>query len=98
MAKRRDLKKTIEYLSGELITQTLLYSLRPEAERKKIGQIIARICDMNDEYRRRTGSPSAQADRKSTRRYYAKLREDVNTEADRIYGELMLLNKENSRN
>jgi hypothetical protein len=98
MAKRRDLKKTVEYLSGELMAETLFCSLQPEADRAKPGEIMVRICEMHNEYRRRIQNPPARADKQPARQYYRKLREDFNAEADRIYGELMLLNKEGTEN
>ncbi len=98
MAKRRDLKKAIEYLSGELMTEILLCSLQPKADQAKLREMMTRICDMNNEYRRRIQNPSGTADKRLVKQYYRKLRENFNTEVDRIYEELMLLNKERTKN
>jgi hypothetical protein len=92
MAKRRDFKKTVEYLSGELMTGTLLCSLQPKADQIKLREMMTRICDMSDEYRRRIQNPPVTADKQPVKQYYKKLREDFNAEVDKIYEELGLLN------
>ncbi|MDR1525045.1 MAG: hypothetical protein LBS79_07330 [Tannerella sp.] len=98
MAKRRDLKKMIEYLSGELMIEALLCSLQPEADKDKLGEIMNRIVEMNDEYRRRVQNPSGTADKRLVKRYYRKLDEDFSSDANRVYEELVLLNKEGAKN
>lgn len=98
MAKRRELKKTIEYLSGELMTEVLLSSLQPKADQAKLRELMTRICVMNTEYRSRIQNPSGTADKKLVKKYYKKLCDDFNTEVDKIYEELMLLNKERTKN
>ncbi|MDR0698150.1 MAG: hypothetical protein LBG28_02860 [Tannerella sp.] len=66
MTKRRDLKRTVENLSGELTTGFLLLFLQPEMEKGKFREVVI---------------------------------EDLNAEAGRIYyEELMLLNKERTKN
>ncbi|MDR0395351.1 MAG: hypothetical protein LBH77_09360 [Tannerella sp.] len=98
MTKRRELKKMIEYLSGELMTEILLCSLQPETDMAKLREMMTRICDMNDEYRRRVQNPSGTADKRLVKQYYKKLREDFGAEFDKIYEELVLLNKERAEN
>ncbi|MDR2680937.1 MAG: hypothetical protein LBC47_09035 [Tannerella sp.] len=98
MAKRRDLKKMIDYLSGDLMLETLLCSLQPEADKDKLREIMNRIIDMNDEYRRRIQNPSGAADKRLIRQYYKRLNEDFDADVDSIFEELMLLNKEKTRN
>jgi phenylacetate-coenzyme A ligase PaaK-like adenylate-forming protein len=98
MAKRRDLKKAIEYLSGELMIETLLCSLQPKTDKEKLREMMNHIIDMNDEYRRRIRNPSGTAGGRLIKQYYRKLSEDLNAEVDRIYGELILLNKERIKN
>jgi hypothetical protein len=91
MAKRRDLKKMIDYLSGELMTETLLRSLQPKTDQVKLRKMMIRICDMNDEYRRRIGNLAGSVDKQRVKQCYKKLREDFNAEVDRIYEELMFV-------
>ena len=78
--------------------ETLLCSLQPEAGRDKLGEIMNRIVNMNSEYRSRSQSPPGNADKRLIKRYYRKLNEDFSSDANRIYEELVLLNKEKSRN
>jgi hypothetical protein len=98
MAKRRDLKKTIEYLSGEWMIRTWICSLQPEADQSQLGEMMTRICAMNEEYRRRIQHPSGKADKRQVKQYYRRLCEDFDAELNRIEEELTLLNKENTRN
>jgi hypothetical protein len=81
MAKRRDLKKTIEDLSGGLMAEIELCSLRPEVDREKLQELINRVIDMNSEYRRRILQPADTATEQPAKRYYRKLDEDLDTEA-----------------
>ena len=98
MAKRKDLKKAIDYLSGDLMMETLLCSLQPKFDKAKLEEIIARIVRMAEEFRERIQHPAGTGDKQLVKKYYKKLREDFDTEVDNIYTELMLLNTENKKN
>ncbi len=98
MAKRRDLKKAVDYLSGELMMETLLCSLQPKFDKAKLEEIMARICRMSTEFRQRVQHPAGSENKQLVRQYYKKVREDFDTEVDKIYTELMLLNKEKGGN
>ncbi|MDR0573964.1 MAG: hypothetical protein LBG96_08060 [Tannerella sp.] len=98
MAKRRDLKKAVDYLSGELMMETLLYSLQPEIDKAGLEAIMARICSMSAEFRGRIQRPAGNANKQLVKQYYKKIREDFDAEADKICTELMSLNKERSEN
>ena len=98
MAKRRDLKKAIDYTSDDLMMETLLCSLQPEFDKAKLEEIMARIVSMSTEFRDRIQHPGGNANKQIVKQYYKKVREDFNTEVDKIYTELMLLNKEKSSN
>ena len=93
MAKRRDLKKIIDYLSGELIMEALLCSLRPKYDKIKIEEIISKISNMNTEFKTRIQHPSGNSNKRLTSQYYNKLRDDFDAEVDKIYMELLSLNK-----
>ena len=96
MTKRRDLKKAIDYVSGELMMEILLCSLQPKADRTKLEALMARVCKMSNEFRCRTQHPASNSDRQLVRQYYKKVRIDFDAEIDGVYTELMSLNKENN--
>lgn len=96
MAKRRDLKKKVDYLTGELMMETLLCSLQPKADRTKLETIMERIGELNDEFRRRIQHPDGHANKKLVKRSYQKIHDDFDEEVDKIYMELLTLNLEKS--
>ena len=98
MAKRKDLKKAIDYLSGDLMMETLLCSLQPKCDKDKLEEIMTRIVNMSTDFRGRIQHPAGNANRQLVRQFYRKVREDFDTEVDKIYMELMSLNKESSKN
>ena len=98
MAKRRDLKKAIDYLSGDLMMETLLCSLQPKFDKAKVEEIMARIVNMSDEFRGRIQHPAGNANKQLVKQYYKKVREDFDTEVDKIYAEIVSLNKEKAKN
>lgn len=98
MAKRRDLKKAVDYLSGELMMETLLCSLQPKFDKAKLEEIMARVCRLNAEFRQRVQHPAGNGNKQLVKQYYKKVRDDFDTEVDEIYTELMSLNKERGEN
>ena len=98
MAKRKDLKKSIDYISEDLMLETLLCTLQPKCDKVKLEEIMARIVSMSTEFRERVQHPAGSANKQLVRQYYKKIREDFDAEVDKIYTELMSLNKEKSKN
>ena len=98
MTKRRDLKKAIDYLSGDLMMEALLCSLQPKFDKAKLEEIMVRIANMSTEFRERIQHPDGNDNKQLVKQYYKKVREDFDTKVDEIYTELMLLNKEKNSN
>ena len=98
MTKRRDLKKAIDYLSGELMMEIMLCSLQPKSDRVKLKELLARVCRMRTEFRCRIQHSAGNTNKQLVKNYYKKVREDFDAEIDEIYTELMSLNKEKSKN
>ena len=98
MAKRRDLKKAMDYLSGDLMMETMLCSLQPKFDKAKIEEIMARIVSLSTEFRERIQHPDGSANKKIVKQYYKKVREDFDAEVDKIYEEIVSLNKEKTEN
>ena len=98
MAKRKDLKKSVDYISEDLMLETLLCTLQPKCDKVKLEEIMAHIVSMSAEFRERIQHPAGSANKQLVRQYYKKVREDFDAEVDKIYTELMSLNKEKSKN
>ena len=98
MAKRRDLKKSIDYLSGELMMEALLCSLKPKFNKAKLEEIMSSIVSMCDEFRGRIQHPSGSANKQLVKQYYKKVCKDFDAEVDKIYLEIVSLNKEKIEN
>lgn len=94
MAKRRELKKDISYVAGELFTEALVCKLFiPGVEAEKAEAVMARILDMQDEFVRRAHRPDGKDNPALVKEYYRKLRVDLQTEVDAIATEIADLNK-----
>ena len=94
MAKRRELKKDISYVAGELFTEALVCKLFiPGVEVEKAEAVMARILDMQDVFVRRAYRPDGKDNPALVKEYYRKLRVDLQTEVDAIATEIADLNK-----
>jgi len=98
MTKRRDLKKAIDYLSGELMMEILLCSLQPKTNRAKLEDLMARVCKLSTEFKCRAQHPAGSTDHQLVKQHYKKVRKDFDAEIDEIFTELMSLNKEKTEN
>ena len=70
MASRRELKKNVNYIAGELFMECLVNSLYvPGTDKTKADELMGRILSVQDEF---------------ISRFYKKFREDFNKEVDVI--------------
>lgn len=94
MAKRKDLKKDINYIAGELFSEVLMYSLYiPGTDKEKADTLMSRILNMQDEFLSRAQRPDGKDNHALVKEYYRKLRVDLETEIDAIGGEIANLKK-----
>jgi len=94
MAKRRLLKKDINYVSGDLFTEVLICSrLIPGVDQEKAGVLMTRILDMHDEFIRRAHTPDGKDNKGRVKTYYNKLIQDLQTEVNAIGKEIEELSK-----
>ena len=96
MAKRRNLKKDIDYLCDELRIESLGCLLQPDFDEEKYTALLTSIEKLNDEFRSRVQGASVKADNRLAKQYYKQLREDFNAEVEKIYEELKSLTIEKS--
>ena len=98
MAKRRNLKKDVDYLCDELRLESFGCLFQPEIDEAKYTELIANIEQLNVEFRKRIQGASVKADSRLAKKYYSQLREDFNADTEKIYAELKSLTLEKSEN
>lgn len=85
MAKRRNLKKDIGYVAGDLFAEALFCKLYiPGVEKEKADILLSRILDMQDDFIRRANRPDGKDNKTLVKEYYRKLWLDLQTEVDAI--------------
>ena len=61
MASRKELKKNINYIAGELFTECLVNSLYvPGTDKQKADELMAEILKMQDEFISASATPSQE--------------------------------------
>lgn len=94
MANKRNLKKSIGYVAGDLFGEILVSKhLIPNVGSDEADQLLSRVLMMQDEFINRVNHPSGTKDKKLTKAYFKKLRIDLLTEIDAISTEIAKLSK-----
>ena len=81
MANRKDLKKAINYIAGELFTECIICSLNLSEEGKqKADKVMTDILNMQNEFISRI----SHTEPGNVKGFYKKLREDFSTQVNGI--------------
>lgn len=81
MASRRNLKKNINYIAGELFAECLVNSLYvPGTDKQKADELMAEILKMQDEFVSRI----SHTEPGNVKGFYKKLLSDFNAKVDEI--------------
>lgn len=89
MANRRQLKKTVNYIAGELFTGCLVNCLYvPGTDKTKADELMGKILIMQDEFISRI----SHTEPGNTKGFYKKLRVDFNNQVNAIIDEIAKLN------
>lgn len=89
MATRRDLKKDISYVAGELFSEVLVCKmLVPGTDKEKADKLMTRILDMQDNFLSRAQRPDGKDNKVLVKEYYRKLYVDLRTEINAIANEI----------
>ena len=89
MASRRKLKKTIHYVSSELITDIYFRCLMSkDADTEKAGKITTEIMSLNREFILRVNCPDGKDNGKLVRAYFRKLFSDWQAAMDKTIKEI----------
>ena len=89
MAKRRELKKNVNYIAGELFSECLINSkFIPGTDKKKADELMVEIMKMQDEFisRIRHTEPG------NVKGFYKKFRSDFNAKVNEIIDAIAKLN------
>jgi phage-related tail protein len=94
MASRKDLKKSIKFVSLELATECFIkFSYNPKAKEENVNAILDKIGDLDTDLIARVNHTDGKENRKVTKNYYKKLIEDWNKGVKEIIGEIEKLGK-----
>ena len=86
--KRRTLKKTITYISGELIAECIaIAQIQTNVHQDDVENIILEIARLHDDWTRRL----SHVEPGSTRLFFRKLREEMQRRTDEIVDQIQNL-------
>ncbi|GFZ40453.1 hypothetical protein [Bacteroides nordii] len=89
MASRRELKKTVNYISGELFSECLINSMFvPGTDKAKADELMAEILKMQDEFVSRI----SHTEPGNVKGFYKKFRSDFNAKVNEIIDAIAKLN------
>ena len=89
MASRRELKKTVNYISGELFSECLINSMFvPGTDKAKADELMAEILKMQDEFISRI----SHTEPGNVKGFYKKFRSDFNAKVKEIIDAIAKLN------
>lgn len=92
MANKRNLKKEINYVAGELLSECLCNKyLIPGTDAEKVDALMGKIIGIQDDFLCRVGA-NGDKDPKKVKVYYRKLRADFDKAIDEIFEDLASLN------
>ena len=89
MASRRELKKNVNYIAGELFTECIINSMFiPGTGEAKLGALVAEVLKMQDEFVSRI----SHTEPGNVKVFYKKFRADFNAKVNEIIEAIGKLN------
>lgn len=94
MANIRNLKKDIDYLVGEVISDcyTFMY-LHGEEKKEEVVKIIEDIVSQRNQLFQRANNPGKELDKKTIKKHYKSIYNDLLTNVDQSFSKLSELTK-----
>ena len=78
MANLRELKKDINYLASEIVTQGYMkLALVENINEEELTPILVEAVEMRNEFIARINHPDGKDNKKIVKKYYQKIREDI---------------------
>jgi hypothetical protein len=94
MASIRDLKKDIDYLVFEVISDCFIHSrLHPENESEELSAIINDAVNFRNDLLARVNNPDGKDNPKILKAYYKLVEKDLLTGVDKLFDRLSTLTK-----
>lgn len=95
MAKRRNLKKNINYLTYDIISECFTYNyFYPDKNEDKIKEIISDTIKMRNEFITRVNHVDGKDNKKLTKQHFKKLHNDLFNKAENLVEQINNLNTE----
>lgn len=89
MASIKQLKKEIQYVTLDLMTETYICNaLFEDFTDEKMTELVKRIAKLNNEFITRTNHPEGTKEPRRVKSYFKDLIKHFNEEADSIYDDL----------
>lgn len=94
MASIKHLKKDIDYIVSEIISDCYIYLyFNNNKNEKEIVDIITKSVELRNDLFNRTNNPNKNADKKAFREHYKLIYKDLLENSDNLFGQLSLLSK-----
>jgi hypothetical protein len=94
MASVRSLKKDIDYLVFEVISDSFAYSgLHPEDKSEELSAIISDAVSFRNDLISRVNNPDGKDNPKIVKAYYKSIEKDLITGVDKLFDRLSALSK-----
>ena len=94
MASVRELKKDIDYLVFEIVSDCLIYAnLHVDDNSEKISEIIEDAIDLRNDLISRVNKADTKADSKVVKSHYNTIRKELFTGVDKLFDSLSSLSK-----
>lgn len=94
MANKRQLKKEIHFVTGELISECLYNScFVKDMDAAKNDEILQKVIDMQQEFLSRANLSDGKNNPKIVKKYYRKLIEDFDKKIEEVLNDFTQINK-----
>lgn len=94
MASIRNLKKDIDYIIREVISDAQLFLyFHPKKKENEVYTIIEEAFTVRDELYARVNTPDGKYDKKLTKQHYTAIRKDLITLSYKLFDRISTLNK-----
>jgi len=94
MASVRELKKDIDYLIYEVISDCLVFSgLHPDIKSDEVSAIISDAVDFRNDLIARVNNPESKVNPKIVKAYYKSVEKDLLTGVDKLFSRLSGMTK-----
>jgi hypothetical protein len=94
MASVRELKKDIDYLVYELISDCFVFSgLHPDVKSEELSAIISDAVDFRNDLIARVNNPDGKDNPKIVKAYYKSVEKDLMTGVDKLFNRLSEMTK-----